>query len=597
MIPQRRSALLSAPLRPTWSWDFTRGALPSGATFSRTSAATQFDAAGTLCWAPENRITWSQDFSQAIWGKYAGGTGSVPVVTQNDSATLAPDETQTAAKVVFACGGGTTPSDQSILLYTGGSNSVVIGRPYTGFLRVKAAAGTQLVFRHVGVVSYTLFTATGGWDTLTADEVAGGIQLNFEIGIRQGLVGTINAGATVWVWGAQVHGKPNADPTYHPTAGGFFYGCRFDHDPQTGAPLGYLAEMQSTNMIAQSSALTASGWSATHVTLADNQVVSPDGTATAATAIEDATTNQHEFEYITVNIVSGTNYGFSLFVKNVSGTRWIQPNIAGGTGFNFQPSTGTLGAAVGSNPPTNLVARAMANGWWRISGQFQANATGSTSFRVYFTQGAGTGAGVSFAGDGTSGFAVWGVQCEAGGVGVTSYIPTGGAAATRSADSLAMPLSAVPGWNGSTGGAFAAAGRLYTVYPPLPGFNQMPVWINNAGDYRNSVGVEFDNGGSGQRGVFMFSGGAGASIGSNFGAVPAAFVRSRMTVGWQANRIAAAYDGANRFVQTGTQALPAGPTTLNIGLYLGSHAFGGAIDSIAYYAGTRPDALVQRASR
>lgn len=597
MTPQRRSAILSAPLKPTWSWDFTRGALPPGAIFSRTSAATQFDASGTLCWAPENRIAWSQDFSQPIWGKYAGGTGSAPVVTQNDATTLAPDGTQTAAKVVFACGGGTTSADQSLLQYSGGSNSVVIGRAYTGFLRVKAAGGTQLVFRHVGLATYTLFTATGGWDTLAADEAAGGIQLNFEIGIRQGLVGTLGANATAWVWGAQVHGKPNADATYHPTAGGIYYGHRFDHDPLTGAPLGYLAEMQSTNNVPYSS--DGSHWTLANAAQATDGTPGPDG-VTLARKITASAGNAQHYCQISGGVAGSTAiYGYSLFVKQ-GNTRYAVIVTKFGVAdhalsFDFQ--TGALNGS-GQNLSSFSQPRQMANGWWRLSYQASISSGSDTGIGVSFTPNNATdAAAILFAAAGTEYGYCTGKQIEPGGVGATSYIPTSGAATTRSADNLALPLSALPGWNGGIGGAFASAGRLYTVYPPTPGFNQMPIWINNAGDYRNAVAAEFDNGGSGQRGVFMFSGGAGAVIGSTFGAVPAPFVRSKMAVGWQANRIAGACDGANGYLQSGTLALPVGLTVLNIGLYLGSHAFGGAIESIAYYAGARPDALVQRASR
>ena len=55
----------------------------------------------------------------------------------------------------------------------------------------------------------------------------------------------------------------------------------------------------------------------------------------------------------------------------------------------------------------------------------------------------------TYAGDGTSGIYVWGAQAEAGAF-PTSYIPTAGATATRSADIASIPTSAF-GYNQRAG--------------------------------------------------------------------------------------------------------------------------------------------------
>src|SRR6185503_20460437 len=192
-------------------------------------------------------------------------------------------------------------------------------------------------------------------------------------------------------------------------------------------------------------------WSATAVTVTDNAVASPDGTTNASTLLESATTSTHSVIYSSVSIVNASVYGFSCFLKNVAGTRWIEINVGGAFGFSFRPSDGTIGQGLGSNPLTNFQARQLANGWWRISAFLTSNVTAATDVRVYMANSSSVNA-PSYAGDGTSTVAVWGVQFETAGVGVTSYIPTAGSTVTRSQDTLTLPLTSLPGWSASKGG-------------------------------------------------------------------------------------------------------------------------------------------------
>lgn len=148
--------------------------------------------------ARSNLLTYPQTFTNAVWVKSAGGTGSVPVVTAN--ADTAPDGTVTASSVVFDAGAGTSASDQSILSHT--TFSVTGGAAYTSGVWIKGAAGAVLVIRTVAGGSYTAITLTGGWQYYTQTEVAA--VANFELGIRQGVVGTLNGSVTVSLWAAQL---------------------------------------------------------------------------------------------------------------------------------------------------------------------------------------------------------------------------------------------------------------------------------------------------------------------------------------------------------------------------------------------------------
>ena len=62
---------------------------------------------------------------------------------------------------------------------------------------------------------------------------------------------------------------------------------RYDHDPLTGACLGYLSERASTNNSTRSqNNFTHASFSNTALTMTDSAVVAPDGTTTASTMVE-----------------------------------------------------------------------------------------------------------------------------------------------------------------------------------------------------------------------------------------------------------------------------------------------------------------------
>lgn len=148
--------------------------------------------------ARSNLLTYPQTFTNGVWVKSSGGTGSVPVVTAN--AATAPDGTVTASTVVFDAGAGTSTPDYSFLRHT--TFSVSGGVTYTSGVWIKGAAGAVLLIRSVAAGSYTSITLTGGWQYFTHTESAA--SANFELGLRQGVVGTINGSVSVSLWAAQL---------------------------------------------------------------------------------------------------------------------------------------------------------------------------------------------------------------------------------------------------------------------------------------------------------------------------------------------------------------------------------------------------------
>jgi hypothetical protein len=366
--------------------------------------------------------------------------------------------------------------------------------------------------------------------------------------------------------------------------------ARFDYDPSTFTPLGYLAEPQSTNAITASQRFTDASWSAVqNLAVTDNAQTSPDGTINAATLKEDGTTNVHAIQWATLNVSNANVYGLSIFAKNISGSRWLQLNLGGGQSVNFNPSTGAIGNTNGSGV-SNAVSQQLANGWWRFSVFFTATATVGSSYRLYLVTAGNSGNAPSYAGDGTSTIAVFGAQADTAGAGVTSYIPTAGSAVTRSADLLSLPLVSLPGWNANAGGVVRAIYRLYT---NTLSTEQDPVYFWDGG--ANTIDCRAQSGtqsGSTASGLLMRSTSIQINTAANISPMPTAFLRRKQAFGWGVSRGQIAIDGVMSSTQSGSFALPVGLTTLYIGGKAGN-SLNGTLERIAYYAGARSDAFVQ----
>jgi hypothetical protein len=366
--------------------------------------------------------------------------------------------------------------------------------------------------------------------------------------------------------------------------------ARFEWEPSTLAPLGYLAERQSTNAVAQSQALTATGWTTANLTVTDNAQVAPDGTTRASTVKEDGTTNAHKAQYDTVSPVSGSVYGVSVFAKNVSGSRWLQLNVSGSDYVNFQPSTGMIGS-LGSANVSNAVARQLANGWWRFSFAYTAPSTGTTSVRLYTANAGNAVGGVSYAGDGASTIAVWGLQFESASAGVTSYIPTSGSAVTRAADLLALPLASLPGWRPNAGGVLMAIYRLNTI--PASSEQTVAYFTDGSGnlvDCRAQSGTQSGSNASGllTRNTDIIQ----INTATNIVPFPTPFLRRKQAFGWGLNRGQIAIDGVTTIGANGSYLLPVRMTTLDLGGNTGN-SLTGTLERIAYYASARSDGFVQ----
>lgn len=127
-----------------------------------------------------NRLLWTEDFSNAAWGKGAAGTGVAPSVT---GGAIAPDGATRAAEITLNRGAGNTLSDRAFVNQT--VASLISGEPYRHQLNVKAKAaedvGKQIAVRGVNTSSYEIITLTADWQAIGRAENASGTSSSFEI--------------------------------------------------------------------------------------------------------------------------------------------------------------------------------------------------------------------------------------------------------------------------------------------------------------------------------------------------------------------------------------------------------------------------------
>jgi hypothetical protein len=188
-----------------------------------------------------------------------------------------------------------------------------------------------------------------------------------------------------------------------------------------------LLEPARTNSSTYSEDFSNSIWSRTNSTVSINQTVAPDGTATADRFIESTATGSHDIRQNESGLSSGTQYTYSIFVKEYEGGSYRNVFFYVG-GINsigtFSFSTGTFT----SHSFDSAKAINYGNGWYRLE---ITDTTVGTTFNTIII--AENGTTTSYTGDGTSGFYLWGSQFEQGSY-ATSYIPTSGSTYQRQAD-------------------------------------------------------------------------------------------------------------------------------------------------------------------
>jgi hypothetical protein len=370
--------------------------------------------------------------------------------------------------------------------------------------------------------------------------------------------------------------------------------ARFDHDPNTGESLGLLIEESRTNLLLRSEDLNTS-WNKINCTISANSVAAPDGLTTADLLIEslDATNITHTAAQ-NVNIVSGTVYTFSAFIKAAPGARNVflfvsNTNFSVTPGALFNLSNGTVSGI--QNATASITS--FPNGWYRcVLTTVAATSSGANAFNFRL----GNGSTTSYVGDGISGIYIWGAQVEAASF-PTSYIPTTASTVTRSADTPNI-TNTTSFFNSTEGTLFVDSEIPYQTNSKFPsiGFVRGPSAGSN-----NAIEFYYYNT-SAPYAVFLVRNSAAAGDGG----IPAAnLIESpgpTQTVGsykkfvgtYKFGEINYYFDG-NIVAKTNTnKALPTSLTYMEIGTYGNTdNRLNGHIRRITYYPKALPNTQLQ----
>ena len=168
--------------------------------------------ASSLLVEPErtNLLTYSEDFSNAVWSEVSGGSASNPVLT-NDYA-ISPDGTQNATRCLFDMGGGTTISDFSRLRYL---NLTATNPLISIYIKSNNATTYQLNLSYGGDSVFLVDANPNEWTRVDKLTTASG---SFDYRLELRGTKTSDDIADVLIWGAQA--EEGSYPTsYIPTDG------------------------------------------------------------------------------------------------------------------------------------------------------------------------------------------------------------------------------------------------------------------------------------------------------------------------------------------------------------------------------------------
>ena len=167
------------------------------------------------------------------------------------------------------------------------------------------------------------------------------------------------------------------------------------------------------NLFLRSEEFDNASWTKQAVTVTANTATAPDGTSTADSVFETATTGAHILNQI-YSFVAGQNYATSLFVKPDTRTKIvfraaIVDSVFRNVGFDLTGSGSVT--FTGSGYTGSIVAST--NGFFRISVLFTATSTANFTVNWLLAETDPTNnSEPSYAGDITKGLYVWGAQLE-----------------------------------------------------------------------------------------------------------------------------------------------------------------------------------------
>lgn len=180
------------------------------------------------------------------------------------------------------------------------------------------------------------------------------------------------------------------------------------------------------NQFTYTEQLNNAAWTKSGVSVTPDATTAPDGTLTADLIIPSATATMFKQATQSFNYTLNTNYTYSGYFK-ADTYRYVQiltsATSFGGGYINYDLVTGTETLYSSSGTPWTLISKSITsvgNGWYRIAVTLKCINSIGGNFAFNPIPAANSVRGVSWAGDGTSGFFVWGQQFEISSA-VTAY--------------------------------------------------------------------------------------------------------------------------------------------------------------------------------
>lgn len=635
-------------VRPTLNLDFANSqTVDPRITFTRASTATRTNAKGLIeSVAPgvpridydpitlackgllieesrTNLFTYSQDFDNSAWGKYAPLTVGFAnsVVAPNGSLSADVLSTTNSGSVYQeATASGTGTYTASIYAHT---SSTCANANITCFFLSNTAEAFSLRFNpstgaFISVdagVAYSITNCGGGWFRYAITFTGTNASNTF---VRFQIYDNTTTANTLVLWGAQL--EAGAFPTtYIPSSvthtgrssTATFIGsngliqtaasgvARYSYNPlNLSVSPSLLLEAASTNLLTYSEQFDNAAWLKGTVSISANAQTAPDGTTTADT-VTDSTGSQ--FLTVSLSMTAGdtTARTLSLYLKpgTAVSTSLSLNYFVGGTTNSVQAlvtwSTRSASMAQGTATGSSVSLVDVGNGWYRLSAT-GANSGGANSSIQVVLYPAHVGTGTVH---------IWGAQLEAGSY-PTSYIPTTTAAVTRAVDTStsaattrAADVATMTGvnlsswWNPSEGAFVVEA--------------QQPTAANYSGTYRHvlhataaatgatAIGVLVNYAGQ-ISGAVNVGGSATNLIGpSNTGAV------FKSALAYKPSDQAFSANGQSPATGSSGMSLPESIVQMSVGTTYGSAAAGfldGHIRSIRYYPARLTNAQLQAIS-
>lgn len=336
-------------------------------------------------------------------------------------------------------------------------------------------------------------------------------------------------------------------------------------EPTLKRRLGASVEGAATPLFQYSEDFSNAYWTKSGCTITADATAAPDGTTTMDKIVEGAGSVTPTVFRANSGITAGLPYLYSIFAKKAERTR-LNLICTGGFGIN---ATFDLDAGTVESLSVGDAAAIIDCGGdiYRCAAFDVASATtvGNVQARVYGSSGT-----PPYTGDGASGLYVWGANFVQSGL-LSTYVPrTGSAAASRSADSLTLPVADIAPWSTTRGVVEISARAPHGIAAAV-------LWQVDDGSEDNRLRIERDA--TGDLHCIVTAGGV-AQADLDLGAV-AGGADFSVAFAWASDDFAASLDGAAAVTDT-SGSVPSGLTTMRFGHSFTGEHWSSTVKSVLY---------------